>query len=236
LDIRSEIRHLANNIICHLAAGMYRRKQFTILPGSNMMSSSGSRIPEIMSREFQPTPEDFERLLLWLDGNRAKAADLYEEIRSKLITVLSVRGCPFPEDATDETIDRVIRKLPEIINTYVGAPEAYFYGVAINVCREYLRKSTVPLPDAPLPAPTPSTYDARYDCLEKCLDRLPASSRELVIAYYQFDGKKKIECRNGLARQLGLAASGLRVRAHRIRQVLQRCVGECLNGREQKVH
>lgn len=198
------------------------------------MSSSGARIPESMSRNF--TSEDFERLLLWLDRDRAQAAARYEEIRSKLITVLSVRGCPFPEDATDETIDRVIRKLPEIVNTYIGTPEKYFYGVATNVCHEYLRKSTVPLPDVPLPAPPPSVYDARYDCLEECLDHLPESSRELVIAYYQFDGKKKIECRNGLASQLGLAASGLRVRAHRIRRGLQRCVGECLNGKEQRAH
>jgi DNA-directed RNA polymerase specialized sigma24 family protein len=189
-----------------------------------------------MSREFQPTPEDFERLLLWLDKDRAKAAARYEEIRSKLITILSVRGCAFPEDATDETIDRVMRKLPEIIHTYAGAPAAYFYGVAINVCHEFLRKGTVPLPNAPLAAPAPSTKEAQYDCLEKCLDHLPTSNRDLVVAYYQFDGKKKIESRNQLARQLGLAASGLRVRAHRIRQELQKCVGECLDGREQRVH
>jgi DNA-directed RNA polymerase specialized sigma24 family protein len=198
------------------------------------MSSSGARIPESMSRDFQS--EDFERLLLWLDQDRAKAAARYEEIRSKLIMVLSVRDCPFPEDEADETIDRVMRKLPEIIGTYVGAPEAYFYGVAIKVCQEYKRKKTVPLPDMPLPAPMPSSKEAQYDCLEECMDQLPPSNRDLVTAYYQFDGRKKIEARNELARQLGLPAGGLRLRAHRIRQELKRCVGECLNSKEQRVH
>jgi DNA-directed RNA polymerase specialized sigma24 family protein len=197
------------------------------------MSSSGARILESMSRDFQP--EDFERLLLWLDKDRAKAAVRYEEIRSKLITVLSIRDCPFPEDEADETIDRVICKLPEMIGTYIGAPEAYFYGVAIKVCQEYKRKGTVPLPDVPLPAPSPANKEFQYDCLEKCLNELPASNRDLVVAYYQFDGKKKIEARNELAKQLGLAASGLRVRAHRIRQGLHRCVGECLGGEEQRI-
>ncbi len=197
------------------------------------MSSSGARIPESMSRDFQP--EDFERLLLWLDKDRAKAAARYEEIRSKLIMVLRVRDCPFPEDEADETIDRVMRKLPEIFGTYVGAPEAYFYGVAIKVCQEYKRKKTVPLPDMPLPAPVPSNKEVQYDCLEKCMNQLPASNRDLLTAYYQFDGTKKIETRNELAKRLGLTGSGLRVRAHRIRQELQRCVGECLESREQRI-
>jgi len=57
---------------------------------------------------------------------------------------------------------------------------------------------------------------------------LNADSRELIVQYYQEEKKAKIDTRRKLAADLGIDLNALRVRAHRIRFALQRCVSECL--------
>jgi hypothetical protein len=46
------------------------------------------------------------------------------------------------EELADEVINRVSKKLPQIVDIYVGDPALYFYGVARKVHREYLRKGS----------------------------------------------------------------------------------------------
>ncbi len=92
------------------------------------MSSLPSR-----KTEWELTPEAFEQLLVWLNPNREQAGSKYEEIRRRLIKILTCRGCTCPEELADETMNRVTRKVPEIIGNYVGDPSLYFYGVAHKV-------------------------------------------------------------------------------------------------------
>jgi hypothetical protein len=86
------------------------------------------------------TKDSFDRLLVWLDQDRERAADRYEEIRIRLIKLFETRGCANCEDLTDDTIDRVARRVHEIAGTYEGNPALYFHGVARMVYLEYLRK------------------------------------------------------------------------------------------------
>src|SRR5437879_4928244 len=76
--------------------------------------------------------------------------------------------------------------------------------------------------------------EREYECLDSCLERLSPGQRELVLQYYQKDKRAKIEGRQRLAEQLGIAVNALRIRAHRIRSLLQQCLNECLE--EQSVH
>jgi DNA-directed RNA polymerase specialized sigma24 family protein len=190
-----------------------------------------------MNRERNITQEDFDRLLAWLDADgpdgpddRERAGQRYEAIRRRLIVIFTCRGCREAEDLADETINRVIIKLPEIADTYVGDPALYFYGVAQKVHLEYLRRR--PPTHAivtPLPAPNEEDDDEQeYECLEECIGRLPATSRELVIEYYTGEKKVKIERRKKLAERLGIALNALRIRAHRIRASLFKCVQNCI--------
>src|SRR5438270_6548605 len=173
------------------------------------------------------TQEAFNRLLSWLDPDRGRAGERYEKIRRKLILVFASRGFAFPEEMADECINRVMKKLPEIEQQYTGSPENYFFGVARVIALEWPRK------ERPIEIP-PGKGSSRgmeepMDCLDRCLDRLPASTRELVLEYYQQEKRAKIDYRATLAQKLGLAMNALRIRAHRIRKHLEKCVLECMD-------
>jgi RNA polymerase sigma factor (sigma-70 family) len=173
------------------------------------------------------TQEAFNRLLSWLDPDRDRAGDRYERIRRKLILFFASRGFAFAEEMTDECINRVMKKLPEIEQRYTGSPENYFFGVAKFVALEWPRKdSPIEIPPAAESSPE---IEEPMACLDRCLDRLPATTRELVLEYYQQEKRAKIDQRTALAQRLGIAVNALRIRAHRIRKHLEKCVLECLD-------
>ena len=171
--------------------------------------------------------EMFDRFLSWLDPDRQEAGRKYEVIRQKLIRIFTYRGCSDVEDLTDITIDRVVRKIQEIIDTYVGDPALYFYGVARNVCKERCKKK----PPPPVPPPTGDSTEEkemRHNCLERCLDKLTPETRQMVLDYYRGDKTAKIELRKEMAERLGINPNALRIRVHRIRATLQECLLKCL--------
>ena len=179
-----------------------------------------------MNKDWVLTQESFDALLTWLDPKRDEAGRKYEDIRRRLIKIFTCRRCFEPEDLTDETINRVSKKLPDIVETYSGEPVAYFYAVANNVHKEYLRRKPVCPP--PPPVVDSENIEREFACLEDCIQTLTPGNRRLVLQYYQEDKAAKIESRRQLARQLGIALNALRIRAHRVRLVLQECVQTCL--------
>jgi DNA-directed RNA polymerase specialized sigma24 family protein len=189
-----------------------------------------------MKKEWVLTQEAFERLLGWLDTDRDRAGKKYETVRLRLIKIFTCRGCTEAEDLADETINRVTAKVEEVAEKYSGDPTLYFYGVAQKVHLEYLRKYQKKQADVAVDSDTlnaaPISLDddiePEYECLERCLDHLPSDNRKLVVEYYQQERQAKIEHRKRLATELGIAVNALRIRAHRIRLVLQRCVLDCL--------
>ena len=64
----------------------------------------------------------FDALLEWLDPDREKAGQRYEVIRTGLIRIFVSNGLSDAEYYADEAIDRVIKRLPEFRETYVGDP------------------------------------------------------------------------------------------------------------------
>lgn len=179
-----------------------------------------------MKKDWVLTQESFTALLAWLHPNRDEAGKKYEDIRRRLIKIFACRGCGEPEDLADESIDRVIKRLKDIADTFTGDPALYFYGVANKVHQEYVRRR--PLPPPPVIIDDSDDLERNYDCLEKCIESLTPDNRQLVIQYYQEEKRAKIEHRKQLAQQLGVALNALRIRAHRIRSALQQCVETCL--------
>jgi RNA polymerase sigma factor (sigma-70 family) len=178
-------------------------------------------------RQWDITQDAFDRFLTWLDPNREQAGTKYEDIRRKLIKIFVCRGCTVPEDLADETINRVIRKMQELADTYAGEPVAYFYGVARNVHLEYVKKNPAALP---LPPPDPPEQkEQEYECLERCMNVLTPGNRELMMEYYREEKHAKIVHRKELAARLGIAVNALRIRAYRIRAGLQGCMESCLH-------
>jgi RNA polymerase sigma factor (sigma-70 family) len=182
--------------------------------------------PGPKKKEWELTPEAFDKLLLWLSSDRDQAGNKYEEIRRKLITILTCRGCTCPEDLADQTMNRVARKIPEIIDHYTGDASLYFYDVARKIHLEYVRKRPDPVL-APAPDP-PQELEEQYECLEQCMKQLTSRNRELVLEYYQEEKQAKIDRRRELADRLGIAVNALRIRAHRIRASLQECLFDCM--------
>jgi DNA-directed RNA polymerase specialized sigma24 family protein len=181
------------------------------------------------------TPEDFDRLLRWLDSNPEQAALKYERTRIRLITFFVGGNCGCEADRlADEAFDRVSIKLKagQVSEDHNRDKVFYFLGFAKNIRYEYLRELkpdelTGPVID---PNETKDNVDTEdeLECLDQCIGELPKEKRWLVIEYYRFEGSAKIEHRKKIASQLRIDAKALRLRVHRIREQLKPCVEACL--------
>lgn len=175
------------------------------------------------------TSELFENLLEWLGPTRDEGALKYEEIRNRLIKIFLKKGCTDPEHLADETINRVMLKLPEIRKTYVGDPLWYFISVARLVWLESLKQKEIAVDNVPDQIFRPEDDFAR-DCLRQCLTNLSSEQRDLVLDYHLNNKRAKIDLHRKMAEELGLSTNALRLRIHRIRVGLEKCVIACLNG------
>jgi DNA-directed RNA polymerase specialized sigma24 family protein len=178
-----------------------------------------------MKRAQAITQESFNALLAWLDEDRETAGQKYEIIRKRLIKIFVNKGCSDAEDLADLTITRVVARLPDIGDSYVGEKISYFYGVARKVYLESRRRKEIAT-DA-FSAPPVARPDVVRDCLRECLESLSSNQRELVLEYYLYEKRAKIDHRRQLAEELGVTANALRLRAHHIRTALEDCVRQC---------
>lgn len=186
-----------------------------------------------MAKDTTITQENFDALLDWLDLNREAAGQKYEKIRQRLIRIFSCRGCFEAEELADTTINRVMLKLPQIREKYIGEPILYFYGVADKIHHEWLRQQKktpkVELTETDNYGESEPESDSEYECLEDCLKILSIAERELIVSYYKEEKKAKIEFRRALAVKLGISISAMQVRTCRIRANLQKCVQNCIS-------
>ncbi len=173
-----------------------------------------------------PDPENFKKLLAWLDADADAAGLKYNHLHDTLIKIFVRRGCLISEDLTDETIDRVCSKIDEITKDYVGDPALYFYKVAKYVWLEYVKKKPEP---KPLPPYEPAdNQEKRMTCLDQCLSGLNGEDRELLLRYFQDEKRAKINQRRAIAKSLNISLDNLRVKIHRLKAELRECVKQCL--------
>ena len=188
--------------------------------------------PAPPKKEWVLTKEAFDRFLARLDIDREKAGEKYESVRLKLLKYFQWRGSDSCDIETDETINRVARRIEEGENVY--NLNAYIYGVAKLVFAEStkLRKRKEPLDEAFGLEATSVEVDSekaeRQACFDRCLGYLTDEDRETITEYYQFEKGKKIEHRKQLAVRFGMSLNALRIKAHRQRINLEACVRECL--------
>jgi DNA-directed RNA polymerase specialized sigma24 family protein len=180
------------------------------------------------------TKESFDALLEWLDPDREKAARRYEVIRAGLIRIFVSNGLADAEYYADETVDRVIKRLPEIRAGYVNDPARYFHGVARNVLREALRRREIATDVVPERRSLKSNNTEMAECMRKCLRALPADKHELIYDYHVYEGHEKIESHREMAGELAISVGALRTRAHHIRVTLEDCVQECMKAGRHK--
>jgi DNA-directed RNA polymerase specialized sigma24 family protein len=174
--------------------------------------------------------ELFQGMLRWLDPNPEEAGHKYEEIRRRLIFVFRCRGFTFADDLADKCFDRVARIISRSGFTYEGDPALFFYGVAKLISKEHLRTKADPRMD--VEGDLPEVKEHQSQCLQECMSRLSPRNAKLVADYYaQIDGCTIIHHRKRIADQLGIPLNALRIRMHRVRALLRRCVFECIESR-----
>lgn len=193
---------------------------------SDAAAASGPR------RKWALTQEAFDKLLASFGEDRESAGEKYLEIRGNLTRFFEWRGCPFPEDHADETINRVAKRMAE--GEQVRNPSSYCVGVArmllLEINKERFREQQAFGEMADLnPGPSDdSGPQAHIECLRTCLEDLPADNRELIIEYYQGEKGSKVQNRKRLTERFRVPVNTLRMRALRLREKLQACVEDCL--------
>jgi DNA-directed RNA polymerase specialized sigma24 family protein len=183
--------------------------------------------------KWAPTPQSFEKLLACLSPDRDEAGRQYEIVRVKLMRFFEWRASGSPDQHVDETFDRVMRRIDEGEN--IANLMGYFYQVAKFVFMEALKdqerarvaSNTIPT-TAPAAQLDDGDSDPRLRCFDRCLDELPVESRNLIMNYYQEEGRTKIDLRKQLADRLNIPLNALRIRTHRIRVSLEKCMTACL--------
>jgi DNA-directed RNA polymerase specialized sigma24 family protein len=185
-------------------------------------------------KERKLTPEAFTKLLAELDPDPETAGGKYEELRLQLIRFFEWRGASFQEELADETLNRLARKIDEGEEIEKNVL-AFSLGIARFVFLETLKspdnRRTEMKGLAKIAAP-PERWEEGDDlwvvCLRECMRRVSEENRELIIEYYQDEGRAKINDRKMLAARLGISPNALFSRAKRTRDKLEECVRRCV--------
>jgi DNA-directed RNA polymerase specialized sigma24 family protein len=191
-------------------------------------------------KNWSVTPSAFQSLLDWLDEGVNSDGHNYLEMRQRLVDYFDRKNCPTPDEFADETLNRVARRLEEEGKIESETPAKYCYITARFVFMEYLRgmdKASVPLDDilqqklaiAENFNEEKEAKEKMLNCLEHCTKELEPTNRNIIISYYFGEERVKIENRRALAQKLGLTVNALTIRACRIRDKLELCVGKCAN-------
>ena len=185
-----------------------------------------------MKRERDPTPEEFEKFLAWLDPDPEEAARIFDRIQSRLIRIFISRGCIDAEALADEVLNRVCVRIDQVKLKYTD-PQRCCVGFVDNVHREYLREqrnwdNAVRPPD---PRP-PKELEIEETCLKECLGELPKLDRELIERYFQGEKSVKIAGRKKLAVERMLTSNALRIQAFKLRKKFISCFNTCLERAE----
>ena len=134
------------------------------------------------------TQDALDKLLVAFGGDRESAGQKYLEIRTNLTRFFEWRGCAFPDDHADETINRMAKRVAEgeaILNH-----SGYAMGVArlllleINKGRQREQSALAEMgamPDVYVPE---DDGESRLECLRSCLQTLSPENRELIFEPY----------------------------------------------------
>jgi DNA-directed RNA polymerase specialized sigma24 family protein len=195
------------------------------------MLDGQDHVQAVPRQKWALNQEAFDKLLVAFDVDRETAGRKYLEIRNNLTRFFEWRGCSFPEDHADETINRMAKRVfeGEAILNHSG----YAMGVArlllleINKGRQREQSALAEIGAAPDVYVPEDDDETRLTCLRSCLQTLSPDNRELILQYYQGEKGEKIENRKKLLDRLGIPVNTLRMRALRLRERLQACVEEC---------
>lgn len=185
------------------------------------------------------TEEAFGQFLTRLHPDRELAGFAYEELRRKLTYFFEARHCGPPETLTDETINRLIRKISEGVD--VLDLDSYVFAIAKYIHLESRHGKPMASLEDCLPADELKVAERtetlrremekdlfHSNCMKKCLSKLPPETQALLIEYYQGEGREQTAYRQKMAAARGINTNTLYIQVHRIREKLEGCLANCL--------
>src|SRR5689334_6229698 len=146
-----------------------------------------------------PTPEAFEKLMARLHPDRERAGEEHELLRLKLREYFRSRTCLYAEELTDETMNRLAKKIDE--GEEVRDVLRFCHGLAHWVWMEFLkrpeaRRTTLDdLPKEPSVLPPSLWQKQREACFYHCLRQLPAGDGALIVEYWDHGEETNREAR-----------------------------------------
>lgn len=186
-----------------------------------------------MKNERDPTPEEFNKLLLWLASDSNSPGDSYRRFQGRAIQIFVSRGCVDAESLADEVSNRIAVRIDILIEKY-PEPMRCWLGFIDNVFLEWLRdrRKLADAEDPPAPRPLNELeldeLEREDNCLERCLRHFTPAERDLFTRYFGGERRNRIKDRRKLAKELGLTANALRIQASRLRKRARVCMEECL--------
>lgn len=189
-------------------------------------------------KDWQPSPEAWDKFLTLLDADVGRAGEKYKDIQRKLITFFECRKCLEAERLADVSINRVIRRYFE--GEDIRNPISYLYGVAKIVFLEYLAEQRQQqeghdyLTHTGVLTSEQDGADGDADlhvCFDGCMAGLQAVDQKFIKQYYEELQRKKIDTRKSMAKELGISSNAVALRAFHIRERLKKCINKCLKKR-----
>jgi hypothetical protein len=182
-----------------------------------MVDVEGDAMPfvDVLREEPALTELVFNRLSEWLDDGVDSHGETYWEMRRRLVAYFDRQNRLLADELADETLNRIGRAL-ENGAIAIRPPGRFCYVVARSVLLEDLRREEY----AGL-----GVQEQQIECLEERFQKLKREERELIVEYYRDPGQQRIERRRDLANRLSISMHALGVRASRLRDALEACVG-----------
>ena len=199
-------------------------------------------IRKTSKQDWRLTEEGLSKLLSLLDADTDRAGRKYEAIRLKLMGFFYGRGCAFPDELADATMDRVAKKIERGEQIEASEPYAYFRGVANKIFLEYLKRiRPVPIElvsAIQIPKEDPRRVEQEKDyldeqayrklCMRQCYEGLKDEKRLLIEEFEQGQKTARINNRKKIAERLRINLNALRIRVFKIRKELRTCRDNCL--------
>jgi hypothetical protein len=188
------------------------------------------------STDAEQARHRFVALLRRLADDGGSAERAYERLHRRVVMFFQLHLPVESEALSDIVMDRLARRVED--GTQIANLPSYALGIARLVLHE--ARARLAQQHAAWSDPTMSGDDALESdddaqalaALEHCLGRLGKRDAELILAYYDGEGARRIAARRELATTLQIAMNALRNRALRMREALENCVRQRLGGAE----